>query len=229
VKRGARLLAGIAVVLALCGPAAADPGANAPQRESDDDPTAVETLLFSTDHLVDVATPVRLEYRFSWNGANPFSDRIVLTVTGEGSRNVVPDYLSDGRHVDFPGIENAHGNPLLLYFLEHDLREMQRQTQGQTGYFRRVLRRAMGDRALAIEEGEAPVRGRSVHVRRIVVAPFRGERDAVLRYPRIKEKTYEFVLSADIPGQIVSLATHVVSDDGKEQTARVDWVGTSPL
>jgi hypothetical protein len=217
------------MALALCRPVAADPGATAPQQGSDDDPTAVETLLFSTDHMVGVATPVRLEYRFSCNGPSPFSDRVILTVTGEGSRNVVPDYLSDGRHVDFPGVEDAHGNPLLLYFLEHDLREMQRQTQGQTGYFRRVLRRAMGDRGLAIEEGEAPVGGHSVHVRRIVLVPFRGERDAALRYPRIKEKTYEFVLSTDIPGQIVSLATHVTSDDGKEQSARVDWVGTAPL
>jgi len=229
VKRSGRLLAGIVLALALCRPVVADPGANAAPQGSDDESTAVETLLFSTDHLVGVATPVRLEYRFSWNGAGPFTDRVVLTVTGEGTRNVVPEYLSDGRHVDFPGVENARGNPLLLYFLEHDLREMQRETQGQAAYFRRALRRAMADRALTIEEGEASVGGRSVHVRRIVLAPFRGERNGALRYPRIKEKTYEFVLSADVPGEIVSLATHVISDDGKEQSARVDWVGTSPL
>jgi hypothetical protein len=195
-----------------------------------DELNAVEALLFETDHLASIAHPARLEYRFSWNGAAAFDDRIVLTLKGDGPlHDVESDYLSGVQHVAYPPVEQSRGNPLLLFFLEHDLREMQRETKGTTGYFRRLIRVALAKQDLKIEATTVAVGGRQVAARRIVIEPYRADPNAAIRYPRLAGKTYEFILADEVPGQIVTLATHVVSADGKTQTARVDWAALTPM
>jgi hypothetical protein len=195
-----------------------------------DDVSPAEVLLFETDHLASIAHPAKLEYRFSWNGATPFDDHIVLTLKGDGPlHDVEPDYLSGVQHVAYPPVEKSRGNPLLLFFLEHDLREMQRETQGTTGYFRRLIRSALARPDLKVEPTTVTVDGRQLSAHRVLIAPYKADPNAASRYPRLAGKTYEFVLADDVPGQIVMLATHVVSADGNTQSARVDWAGLSPM
>ncbi len=189
--------------------------------------TTVESLLFEADHLAGLALPAKLEYRFSWNGDKPFEDRVVLTVNG--SRRVEADYRSGDHHVNYPPVADAHGNPLLLYFLEDDLREMQRRTQGQPDYFRRLLRRAMASPDLKVETIEATVAGRKVAAQRVVIEPFRTDPKAPGRYPALVGKTYEFVLAATLPGQIVSLASHVPLANGQTETVQVEWTGSGSM
>jgi hypothetical protein len=189
-------------------------------------PTAAspaESLLFESDHLAGVAPPRRLEYRYAVSGAAAVLDRIVLAVTGGPGRKVEPDYLSGPRHVDFPAVEDAHGNPLLLYFLEQDLRDMQRQENLGAGGMRRLLRAALAAPGLPVESVVARIDGREVAARRIVVQPFRGDAGTAARFPLLADKRYEFVLSPAVPGQIVSLATIQPVAGGGERTARVDW------
>ena len=42
------------------------------------------------------------------------------------------------------------GNPVLLYFLERDIREMERLTGGKSGYFRKAIRLALA-RSASVE------------------------------------------------------------------------------
>ncbi len=217
------LLPGAAVQSA----AAADAAAQAAPVDVE---TPVEVLLFDTDHLASIQSSARLEYGFSWSGEGAFSDRIVLSVLTGGERRVEPDYLSGVHHVDFPPVADAHGNPLLLYFLESDLREMQRQTQGRADYFRRLIRRALARPDLAIEAIEVPVDGHMVHAQRIVLTPFTADPDAPRRYPALKDKAYEFVLSPEVPGQIVSLTSRVIPQGGgAAQVVRVAWTRLAPM
>lgn len=190
--------------------------------------TAAEALLFETDHLAGVSAPSVLEYRFTWTGKSAFSDRVLLNVGAAPEHSVEPDYLSGDHHVDFPSVEQARGNPLLLYFLESDLREMQRQTGGQADYFRRLIRRALSAPDLAVESIQVTADGHPVAARRVIVAPFRGDPSAPKRYPALKDKTYEFVLSPAVPGQVVSLATSVAGDDGAMQQAQLVWSRVAP-
>ena len=187
--------------------------------------TDAEVLLFETDHLAGLGLPTRLQYRFTWNGESAFEDRIVVSV--DALHVAAVDYLSGEHHVDFPAVENARGNPLLLYFLEHDLREMQRFTGGSVSYFRRLLRRAFADPKLAVEPVAATVQGRQVMASRVGIEPFRADPNALSRYPRFAGKRYEFVLSPAVPGGIISVAS-VVPDDGageggRARTALVEW------
>ncbi len=218
------------ILAAMFAVAAISAPANANAEAAADELTAAETLLFESDHLASIAHPAKLEYHFSWDGANPFEDRIVLTLKGDGPlHDVEPDYLSGVQHVGYPAVEQSRGNPLLLFFLEHDLREMQRETQGTTGYFRRLIRAALAQADLKIESTTVAVGGRQVPARRVLIEPYRADPNAAKRYPRLAGKTYEFILADEVPGQIVTLATRVVSADGKTQTSRVDWAGLTPM
>jgi hypothetical protein len=190
--------------------------------------SAAETLLFETDHLAGISLPLRLEYRYKSSGTAAVSDRIVLSVTGGTGRGVEPDYLSGPRHVDFPAVEDAHGNPLLLYFLEQDLRDMQREEKASAAQMRRLLRSALAAPDLPVNPVAAKVEGREVPARRIVLQPFRNDATAASRFPQLADKRYEFVLSAAVPGQFVSLATIQPIAGGGERTARVDWAAATP-
>jgi hypothetical protein len=223
-------LLSLAAISAL-GQAQAEPPAPAQaQTAAADELNPAETLLFETGHLASIAHPAKLEYRFSWDGSAAFTDRIILTIKGDGPlHDVEADYLSGVQHVAYPPVEQSRGNPLLLFFLEHDLREMQRETKGTTGYFRRLIRLALAQPNLKIESTNVAVGDRQVAARRVLIEPYRSDPNAASRYPRLAGKTYEFILADEVPGQIVSLATRVVTADGKSQTARVDWAGLTPM
>jgi hypothetical protein len=220
----ALLLLGAFAAHAADGEPTASPSAAAAQEQP---VTAVESLLFESDHLAGVTLPVKLEYRFSWNGAKPFEDRVLLAVSS--ARHVEVDYLSDGHHVNYPAVDDAHGNPLLLCFLEHDLREMARETGGRVDYFRRLVRRAMAAPGVAIEPISVKLVDREVPASRIRIEPFRADPNAALHYQRLAGKRYEFVFSTAVPGQIVNLSSNVPTEGGETQTARVDWVSAQPL
>jgi hypothetical protein len=189
--------------------------------------TEAESLLFETDHMAGLALPARLDYRFSWDGDKPFEDRVILTVSR--TRLAEVDYLSGAYHVNYPPVEHASGNPLLLYFLEHDLREMRRQTAGQPDYFRRLIRRAMARPDLKAEPTEVTVAGRKVAAMRVVIEPFRADPKAPERYPALIGKTYEFILAPTVPGQIVRLTSHVPLAGGKMDTVQVELTGSGSI
>jgi hypothetical protein len=214
----------------LCAPLSAvatDDSGAAVARPAAQAVSQAEALLFEADHLAGLGLPVRLEYRFSWNGESAFEDRVVLSI--DAARRASVDYLSGKHHVGFPQVENAHGNPLLLYFLEHDLREMHRLTGGSVTYFRRLLRRAFADPKLAVEPVAVTVNGHKVIASRVRIEPYRLDPLAPQRYPRLAGKRYEFVLSGAVPGGIVNLSSSIPADTGETRTARLEWTGAQPL
>jgi len=212
------------------GHAAAGEAAAAPNRAAPagDTSSAAEILLFETDHMAGMAAPALLEYAFTWSGSAAFADRVLLRVGAPPEHRVDPDYFSGAHHVDFPPVEQAHGNPLLLYFLESDLREMSRQTGGHGDYLRRQIRRALALPDLKPEPVEVSAGGRRVAAQRIVITPFAGDANLAKHFPQLQSKSYEFVLSPEVPGQIVSLATRVTVDGGAVQQALLSWSRTSP-
>ena len=188
--------------------------------------TRAESMLFETDHLGGLALPAQLDYRYSRDGEAPVEDRIVLTVSRE--RRVEPDYLTGERHANFPPIDNAQGNPVLLYFLERDLREMQQETGGRADYFRRLIRRALADPGVAVQAIEVSFGGRKLPASRVVIEPYRNDPMAPVRYPTLIAKRYEFVLAAEAPGQVVSMASAVPLAGGRTVTERVELIGATP-
>ena len=94
-----------------------------------------EALLFETDHLARTKVPATLVYEFrKLSNVEPaFTDRVELEVSrskDKGQVHAALRFLSGTRKHTLPEVDDAHGNPVLLGFLEHDIAEMRRLTGG---------------------------------------------------------------------------------------------------
>jgi hypothetical protein len=109
--------------------------------------------------------------------------------------------------VQEPEVESARGNPAILYFLERDIREMQRMTKGQPNYFRNRIRMAVYQGA-TVRDVTLPYRGQPVAVREISVSPYRDDPNHA-KFEKLTNKTYVFLLSDAVPGGLYGIRTRV--------------------
>ena len=200
-----------AVVLAAVLPLAAaqqQPPASAPGAG----PSQAERLAFQQPHLANVPGPRVLRYRYVEEnvGQPTVNDQAVLTLrldTGGRCCDVHADYLSGANAVNLPDIAGARANPVLLYFLEGEVRRLQRTTRGQPAHFRRLMRQALADGATITDE---PIRwgARSVPARTVRFAPFTADpyRD---RFPDQAATEYVLVFCEAVPGGIYQLGAVV--------------------
>jgi len=180
------------------------------------EPSAAEKALFVEPHLRGLRPPQRLRYRFAHRPAAasvaraasvptaaPFDDEVSLHLSatpGAACCAVRGQFLSGPRELRLPEIGDAEANPVTLYFLEREVRELQRVTGGQAAHFRRRIR-------LALAQAQAPQPttlrhgGRDVAGTQIEITPFvddpqrhRFEKQATMRY--------RFVLSPAVPGTV---------------------------
>jgi hypothetical protein len=177
-----------------------------------DDISAAERALFMTDHLATLRPPATLQYSFRKSGSLEagFEDRVAVSLQakpGADCCTASTEFLSGPRRVQLPEIESAHGNPVILYFLERDIREMQRLTRGKPNYFRRRIRMAVYQGA-TMRELAVIYQGRSVAAREFVIAPYVDD-PLRARFEKLAGKNYVFTLSAEVPGGVVSIQTQV--------------------
>ena len=193
----------------------ADAGAAAPEQTGRNEPTGssitqritdAEKRLFMTDHLAGVGNARVLAYRFERHGTLEPEARDSATLTfavADGKRVTTVDYLHDDRRIELPAIVDVQGNPILLHFLEREIRELSRLTGGSRNYYRKRIRMALaGDppvTGVAIEQ-----RGRTLRGYRIRIDPYLSD-PARSRYEKFATRFYTLVLSPDIPGEIYEL------------------------
>ncbi len=192
----------------VCAPLAAQPADPRPL-------SPAQVALFMTPHLQNVERPETLEYSFTRRGPVGFTDSVavhVREVHPDGTRDVAFDFLTGERRENYPSVGEFRGNPLLMVFLEHDVKTM-RESIGISGsYFRNRIREAFVDGA-TIEDVTATVDGSKVPARKITLRPFQND-ERLVRLPPIRNKTYTFVLADAVPGGIVEISTDMAADAG---------------
>ena len=204
------LLRGAFIAIGLATPAAG----------AQDTVSAAEKLLFQTDHLKNVAPPATLSYAFRKAGSEEtgFDDTVGLRVRAlNGAKQASVTFLSAERRTACPEVTRAEGNPVLLCFLERDIREMQRLTGGKSGYFRRAIRLALA-RSARVARTRLSFGGRELAAHEITVIPYAEDplRDRIGKYAT---KTYVFTLSAEVPGGVHSVRSFVPSPEGTSNDA----------
>jgi len=204
------LLRGAFIAIGLATPAAG----------AQDTVSAAEKLLFQTDHLKNIAPPATLSYAFRKAGSEEtgFDDTVGLRVRAlDGAKQASVTFLSAERRTACPEVTRAEGNPVLLCFLERDIREMQRLTGGKSGYFRRAIRLALA-RSARVARTRLSFGGRELAANEITVIPYAEDplRDRIGKYAT---KTYVFTLSAEVPGGVHSVRTFVPSPEGTSNDA----------
>jgi hypothetical protein len=174
--------------------------------------SVAERALFMDNQLAGLKPPLTLHYSFrkSGNLEEGFEDEVWLALTRQpdgGCCAASARFLSGTRQLALPDIESAQGNPVILYFLERDVREMHRLTKGQQNYFRKRIRMAAYQGA-EVRPVALQFRGRSVEGREIEIAPYLDD-PLRARFEALAGKRYVFTLSAAVPGGVYAIRSRV--------------------
>jgi hypothetical protein len=176
-----------------------------------------ETLLFETDHLARLRAPATLVYAFRRDSSvEPgFSDKVRLDLAKvNGKLSATLQFLSGEHKQDIPALEEAHGNPVLLGFFEHDIADMKRLTGGSSSYFRKRIRMALAEGAQVTRQPIA-YQGKTVQAQAVRIQPYLND-PMHARFEKYLHKTYTFVVSDQVPGGVYQLRTSI----GQPETVR---------
>jgi hypothetical protein len=174
--------------------------------------SAAERALFLDNHMAKLKPPLTLHFSYRKFGSleAAFDDTVdvVLAAKANGSCcAATARFLSGERQMRQPEVDNAEGNPAILYFLERDIREMQRLTGGKANYFRKRIRMAVYEGA-SMRKLTLPYRGRPVAVQEISISPYRDDPNRV-RYETLANKEYVFMLSDAVPGGLYAIRSRI--------------------
>lgn len=203
---GRHLLAGAAALLLAAAPAlgrAEDvPGASAAER-----------LVFINPHLAGMQAPATLRYQFvrtDTAAGGSFQDSVELKLArGKAAAccKVSGSFLSGERAMRVPEVDDARSNPVLMYFLEYEVRQLQRSTQGGTAHFRQQIRLALVDKA-ELSPTRIEWAGREVSATTVQISPFLDDPYRA-RFEREARKVYTFVMSDEVPGGVYQIRTRL--------------------
>ncbi|MCW5658402.1 MAG: hypothetical protein KIT60_11920 [Burkholderiaceae bacterium] len=181
------------------------------------DYSPAEQAIFMDNHLANVRPPAALHYRYVKGGSMEpgFQDRVTLKLTARDDRkccNASAEFLSGERRLALPEVQAAEGNPVLLYFLERDIREMSRLTKGQQNYFRKRIRMAIY-RSAEKRELTLPYRGSPVAAQQFSITPYVDD-PLRERFAKLVGKRYTFTLSDAVPGGVYAVRSQVDAEGG---------------
>lgn len=191
----------------LSTPASANDNQKAPTNFSE-----AERALFMSEHLASVKPPTTLRYAFRKSGSlEPgFDDKVSLMLSRQADGSCCDskaEFLEGPRRLVLPEVQGAKGNPVILYFLERDVREMSRLTKGQSSYFRKRIRMAVFQGA-SVRETTVTYGGKAVPAREIRVSPYSDDPLRV-RFETLADKQYVFTLSDAVPGGVIAIVSLV--------------------
>jgi hypothetical protein len=198
--------------------------ANAIAAEADSAPVSqAEDAVFNKDHLNALKVGAYLQYSFSKRGTLEAAadDMVTLKITkiGSNGREVDVKCLSGNRKVDLPLEGELKGNPVILCFLERDIREMKRLTGGSMNYYRKRIRMALAE-AAKIRPTTITIEGKSVQATEVMIDPYSNDQ-ARVKFTKHANKTYRFVLSEAVQGGVVELQS-VMHEEGKPSSVMVE-------
>ncbi|PTB22073.1 hypothetical protein C9I57_05595 [Trinickia symbiotica] len=169
--------------------------------------TPAEKLIFTTDHLHDVAPQTELDYAMEASGKDAgAADVVRVLVTSQGNTKGDAKVSDHSGAVPLP-TSGLPCNPVIIYFLERDISEMQTLTGGQKRYFQQRLRLALAQ-GPTIASATSRIGGKPVAVRQIVVQPYLNDPNAD-RFPQYTGKRYTFELADALPGGVARIRTEV--------------------
>ncbi len=176
------------------------------------DYSPAEKLLFMSNQLGALRLPATLRYGFRRSGTleEPFDDRVSVNVKAGADGaccNASGEFLGGARRVALPDVEGATGNPVLMFFLERDVREMQRLTKGSQGYFRKRIRMAVYG-AATVRELPLVWQGKDIKGREVLVTPYADDPNRA-KFEKLVGKEYRFWLAEAVPGGVYGIRARV--------------------
>lgn len=208
-----QILAAGAVVALLAAPGAAlavsDPSLLSPANQA----------LFTKKHLDSIKEPSVLVYDFEAKGSllKPFDDTVEAEITAinpDGGKDMTFHFLSGMNNVQFRDFLDQTHNPIAILFLERDVRAMEQATEGNALYFRNRIKDALSGYA-TVKDVSFELDGKTVNGTDISIQPYAND-PMNERYPRFAKKTYEFILSDDVPGGVYKVVATTPDPSGDQ-------------
>ncbi|RKZ49725.1 MAG: hypothetical protein DRQ48_01075 [Gammaproteobacteria bacterium] len=175
-----------------------------------------ENKLWLDKHLLNIEQPVRLHYEFVKTGSyeDGFIDDIyldIIQINEDGTRNAALQFFTEERSqkVSPSNVEKITGNPVIGIYMQGDVYEMSRLTDGGWKYFHRQIKLAIADNNES-EPVTIKLNGKEYQGEKITLYPF----EKIQQKDRLKEfsnKSYEFIMSEEIPGKLYQIWT-VIND-----------------
>jgi hypothetical protein len=185
------------------------------------DASRAERLVFLDAHFAGILPPQTLLYHWRREGGGEATleddATLVLTRTASGGCcSVHGQYLSGEQAVNLPDIEDARANPVILFFLEQQVRQLQRSTKGSIAHFRRRIRQSLAD-AASVSAATVHWGGRELPASLVHIAPFLDDPYRA-RFEREATTEYSFILSDGVPGGVYQLRAALPGADAPRQT-----------
>jgi hypothetical protein len=204
------LRARLALSAALCALLAAPLALHAETGKRDF--SVAERMLFMTPQLRGLQPPMLLRYTFSKSGSaeDAFTDVATVSLSAKEDGRCCDTkgvFLSGARQRPVPDVAGAEGNPVTLYFLEHDVREMKRLTRGSENHFRKRIRMAIYQGA-EVRDVSLTYAGRAIQGQQIIFSPYLDDPNRP-KYERYAKKVYQFTLSDAVPGGVYAIRTTI--------------------
>jgi hypothetical protein len=174
------------------------------------DISAAERLVFMGNDLEQIRPPVSLRYGLDETGpqANAKGEQLQLTLQARddgGCCAVAAREVGGETFGPLAPVSDAKANPVILYFLERDIHQMQGQTGGQSNYFRRLIRLSLADEA-TVKDTTIRYGGRDLAAEEVRVVPYAHD-PRVAQFGPLVGKSYVFVLAKAVPGGVFQIRT----------------------
>jgi len=178
--------------------------------------TPAQTLIFDGDHLANVPANSILSYNYTNKSrSESFTDTVQLLVgkaTGNGGKDLDLEFLTGERRLPTPTLSGFQNNAAIMMFLQNDVRELEKATGGSQVYFRNRIRDAFA-RSLTLQKTAIEFNGKNISTVEIIISPFAKD-PLGARFKQFADRTYRFVMSDDIPGEVFQLASTTRSPKG---------------
>ena len=182
-----------------------------------------ETLIWMTNQLDDISTPVTLHYNFTKRGTfeKGFDDVvefIIDKVHEDGMKSASLKFFTGERNFKVPPVERTDVNPILKVYLQGDVYEMNRLTDPDGSsrerwrYFQRRIKFALAD-AANIEDVTVEFDGQEYAARRVTFRPYVNDPKRNL-FEQFAGKEYEIIVSDDLPGYVYKIKTTIPAKEG---------------
>ncbi len=174
-----------------------------------------ETLLWMTDHLKNIKTPTVLRYHFKKQGTfeEGFEDNVefrIKEIKPDGMKAGEVSWFSGERNHYVPPYDGISGNPVLGIYLQGDVLEMNRITEGYWRYFHRLIKQAFANSA-EIKPVSISFNGKTVQGKQVRITPYLKDPHTFGNetFKKLENKEYLITVCDEIPGYLYEIHTVV--------------------
>lgn len=181
-----------------------------------------ESKLWLNDHLANIDRPVRIYYEFLKSGSyeEGFSDSVyldILKVNEDGSKDAALEFFTaDRQQTSIPdNLTNITGNPVLGIYMQGDVYEMNRLTNGSWRHFQRQIKLAFSKEAI-IEPVTFELDGKKIKGEKISISPYINDPHRQ-QFMEFSHKRYEFIFSDNVPGTLYQIKTIIPDNSSPDK------------